>query len=174
MAPSLLACDFAELGEEIRRVERAGGQRHREVGHDRFAAGPRIAQPFGGQGQHVSGGIDEHHVGVGRGVGHERRQQPSARTEIEHAYEAVIEHAGKGSKMQLAQQKDQDGPIDIGNALWKLYVNTDDIEATYQAALDGGASVVAAPQRMDRWPVTIAFVADPDGTWIELIEHQGA
>ena len=95
----------------------------------------------------------------------------TSRTEIDHAFEAVIEHPDKGSKMQLAQQKDQDGPIDMGTALWKLYVNTDDIEATYQAALDGGASVVSAPQRMDRWPVTIAFVADPDGYQVELVQR---
>ena len=95
----------------------------------------------------------------------------TSRTEIDHAFEAVIEHPDKGSKMQLAQQKDQDGPIDMGSALWKLYVNTDDIEATYRAALDNGASVVSAPQRLDRWPVTIAFVADPDGYQVELVQR---
>ena len=95
----------------------------------------------------------------------------TSRTEIEHALEAVLEHPDKGSKMQLAQQKDQDGPIEMGTALWKLYVNTDDIEATYQAALDHGAVTMVAPMRMDRWPVTIAFVTDPDGYQIELVQR---
>lgn len=95
----------------------------------------------------------------------------TSRTEIDHAYEAIVEHPGKGSKMQLAQQKDQDGPIEMGSSLWKLYVNTDDIEGVYAAALAAGATSVSAPERMERWPVTIAFVADPDGYQIELVER---
>ncbi len=95
----------------------------------------------------------------------------TSRTEIEHALEAIIEHPGKGSKMQLAQQKDQDGPIDMGSAMWKLYVNTDDIEGTYSAALAAGGTTISAPERMERWPVTIAFVADPDGYQVELVER---
>ena len=55
--------------------------------------------------------------------------------------------------------------------MWKLYVNTDDIEATYQAALDAGGTTVSAPERMERWPVTIAFVTDPDGYQVELVER---
>lgn len=95
----------------------------------------------------------------------------TSRTEIDHAYEAIIEHPGKGSKMQVAQRKDHDGPIEMGSALWKLYVNTDDIERTYSSALAAGGTVVAAPVRMERWPVTIAFVADPDGYQVEFVER---
>ena len=33
---------------------------------------------------------------------------------------------------------------------------------------------VSEPARLDRWPVTIAFVKDPDGYLLELIEyHEG-
>jgi lactoylglutathione lyase len=28
-----------------------------------------------------------------------------------------------------------------------------------------------APMRLDRWPVTIAFVADPDGYQVELVQR---
>ena len=63
----------------------------------------------------------------------------TSRTEIDTAGEAIIEHPGKGGKLQLAQQKEQTGAIDPGNAFWKLYVNTNDIAATHAAALgDGG------------------------------------
>ena len=95
----------------------------------------------------------------------------TSRTEIEHALEAIIEHPGRGSKMQLAQQKDQDGPIDMGSAMWKLYVNTDDIDETFQAALDAGFEVSVKPERLERWPVTIAFVTDPDGYLVELVQR---
>ncbi len=95
----------------------------------------------------------------------------TSRTEIPNAFEAILENASKGGKLQLAQQKDQSGPIDMGNAFWKLYVNTDDVESTYRAALDAGATTVMEPQRLDRWPVTIAFVADPDGYQVELVQR---
>ena len=39
--------------------------------------------------------------------------------------------------MQLAQHLDHDGPIDMGTAMWKLYVNTDDCAAFYDAAIAG-------------------------------------
>ena len=95
----------------------------------------------------------------------------TSRTEIPNAFEAILENTSKGGKLQLAQQKDQSGPIDMGNAFWKLYVNTDDVESTYRAVLDVGATTVMEPQRLDRWPVTIAFVADPDGYQVELVQR---
>ena len=73
--------------------------------------------------------------------------------------------------MQLAQQKEQAGPIDMGTAMWKLYVNTDDIDETFQAALDAGFEVSVKPERLERWPVTIAFVTDPDGYLVELVQR---
>jgi lactoylglutathione lyase len=50
-------------------------------------------------------------------------------------------------------------------------VNTDDIEGVHAAALAAGHTSVMAPTRMDRWPVTIAFVSDPDGYSVELLEY---
>ncbi len=98
----------------------------------------------------------------------------TSRTEIPNAWEAIVENTSQGGKLQLAQQKDQAGPIDMVNAFWKLYVNTDDVESTYRAALDAGATTVLEPQRLDRWPVTIAFVADPDGYQVELVQRDPA
>ena len=81
----------------------------------------------------------------------------TSRTEIDQASEAIVESRDRtGAKLQLAQQKDQDGPIDMGTAMWKLYVNTDDIDETFQAALDAGFEVSVKPERLERWPVTIA------------------
>ena len=64
--------------------------------------------------------------------------RPTSRTEIPQAFEAIVENPEKRSKISFAQQKEQDGPIDMGTAMWKLYVNTDDVEATHAAALDAG------------------------------------
>jgi catechol 2,3-dioxygenase-like lactoylglutathione lyase family enzyme len=95
----------------------------------------------------------------------------TSRTDISGAREAILEHPDKGGKVQLAQQDDQDGPITMGTAMWKLYVNTDDIAGTHAAALAAGHVSVMAPTRMERWPVTIGFVADPDGYQVELVER---
>jgi predicted enzyme related to lactoylglutathione lyase len=95
----------------------------------------------------------------------------TSRTQIPGAQEAILEHPDKGGKVQLAQQDDQDGPIRMGSAFWKLYVNTDDIAATHTAAVATGAPTVMEPTRMDRWPVTVGFVADPDGYQVELVER---
>ena len=88
----------------------------------------------------------------------------TSRTDIPQAREAIMEDAGgKGGKIQLAQQLANDGPIDMGNAFWKLYVNTNDIEKMYKAAIDFGCESLTAPQRLERWPTSVGFVKDPDG-----------
>jgi lactoylglutathione lyase len=93
----------------------------------------------------------------------------TSRTEIPEAFEAILQHPAHGSLMQLAQQRTK--PFSAGNALWKLYVNTPDIAGTYARALAAGASVQSAPERNERWPVTVAFVGDPDGHTVELVER---
>ena len=76
-----------------------------------------------------------------------------------------------GGKLQLAQQADQDGPVRMGS-MWKLYLNTDDCEGSFRAAVDAGHTPVLEPMALDRWPVTIAFVADPDGYQVELVQRR--
>lgn len=95
----------------------------------------------------------------------------TSRTEIPQAFEAIVEHPAGGSKLQLAQHKDHDGPVELGNALWKLYVNTDDIDALLAKARAAGATVESPPERLERWPVTIAFVRDLDGHLVELVQR---
>ena len=97
-----------------------------------------------------------------------------SRTEIPTAREAVLQSPAGGSRMQLAQQLDQTGPIDMGTAMWKLYVNTDDCQALYDKAVAAGCESVSSPQHLDRWPVTVAFVKDFDGYLVEIVEYDDA
>ena len=90
---------------------------------------------------------------------------------IPTAFEAVIQSPHGGSRMQLAQQKDNVGPIDMGTAMWKLYINTSDCEAVYERAIAAGCESVTPPKKLDRWPVTVAFVKDFDGYLVEFVEH---
>jgi lactoylglutathione lyase len=95
----------------------------------------------------------------------------TSRTDIPAHKEAILENTTRGGKIQLAQQLENDAPIAMGTAMWKLYVNTDDCAELHQRAVDAGYTSTMEPMKLDRWPVTIAFLADPDGYQIELVER---
>jgi catechol 2,3-dioxygenase-like lactoylglutathione lyase family enzyme len=95
----------------------------------------------------------------------------TSRTEIEQAWEAIVENPLGGSNFQLAQPKEQTEPFDLGTAFWKLYVNTRDVATVFERAVAWGASVDTPPSRLDRWPVIVGFVRDPDGYLVELVER---
>ena len=85
--------------------------------------------------------------------------------------EAVLENPEKGGWIQLAHNKQHTGPIDMGTAMWKLYLYTDDCHAVYDRAVAAGYESVTPPATPDRWPVTMAFVSDPDGYLVELLQR---
>ena len=100
--------------------------------------------------------------------------QVQQRIEIPDAKELVLGSEGSEGMIQLAQKTDQQGPIDHGDqALWKFYIYSDDIQAIYDAAKAYGSECPQAPTKLDQWPVTIAFIIDPDGYNIELVQRDG-
>jgi len=96
------------------------------------------------------------------------------RTEIDDVHEAHLAADDGGGRLQLAERYNGAHPIDHGFALWKFYLRVDDCEATHDNAVDAGFESTMAPTRLDRWPVTVAFVNDPDGYNIELIQYHDA
>lgn len=97
-----------------------------------------------------------------------------SRTEIPGVLEAVLMADAGGSRIQLAQQLDRPGPVDMGTAMWKLYINTSDCQAIYDKAVAAGCESVRPPERLERWPVTVAFIKDFDGYLIEFVEYHEA
>ncbi len=95
--------------------------------------------------------------------------QVEGRFEIPGVQEVVLAGDG-GSRIQLAQHLERSGPIDHGDAFWKLYIRTDDCKGLYQRAMQAGCESVAGPRRLEQWPVTAAFIRDPDGYDIEILE----
>lgn len=95
----------------------------------------------------------------------------TSRTELDDVHEAIVEHPDKGGKLQLAQKLAQQGPIDMGNAFWKLYVATNDIDRMFSDAVAAGGEVMTPPERLDRWPMSVGFVRDPDGYTVELTQR---
>jgi lactoylglutathione lyase len=97
-----------------------------------------------------------------------------SRTDIPNVKEVVLQAEVGGSRIQLAQHLDRSDPVDMGTAMWKLYVDTDDCQALYDKAIAAGCESVSAPQQLDRWPVTVAFIKDFDGYLIEFVQnHEG-
>jgi predicted enzyme related to lactoylglutathione lyase len=94
-----------------------------------------------------------------------------SRTEIPDVHEAVLAADEGGGRLQLAERYEGGQPIDHGFALWKIYMNVDDCVATHQKAVDAGYTSTMTPERLDRWPVIVGFILDPDGYSIELIQR---
>ncbi len=93
------------------------------------------------------------------------------RTQIPNVNEIVLAADDGGGRLQLAQHLDRSGPIDHGDSVWKIYMIVDDCAAVHQRALDAGYESTMAPERLDRWPVIVAFILDPDGYSLELMEY---
>lgn len=88
-------------------------------------------------------------------------------------FSEVVLGGANGNRIQLARHHDQKGPIEHGNGFWKLYLDTDDCKGLYRRCMDAGAESISAPERLEHWPVTAAFVRDPDGYMVEILEHHG-
>ena len=93
------------------------------------------------------------------------------RTQIPGVYEAVLAADEGGGRLQLAQHLERTDPIEHGTALWKIYMIVDNCAAVHQRAVGAGFESTMAPERLERWPVTVAFILDPDGYSIELMQH---
>lgn len=94
-----------------------------------------------------------------------------SRTEIDDVHEVVVAADQGGGRLQLAERYDGGGPIDHGNALWKIYFNVDDAKGVHDAAVAFGCESDMVPERLERWPVIVGFVKDPDGYLVELVEY---
>jgi len=75
------------------------------------------------------------------------------------------------SAIELTQNWDQDGPYDLGSGYGHVALGVPDIYGTCQALSEAGAKVVREPGPMKHGSTVIAFVEDPDGYKIELIER---
>lgn len=91
----------------------------------------------------------------------------------EKEFREVVLAGETGNRIQLAWQRAHQGPIEHGNGFWKLYLQTDDCKGLYQRCIDAGAESVMAPEKLEHWPVTAAFVKDPDGYLVEILETHG-
>jgi lactoylglutathione lyase len=62
------------------------------------------------------------------------------------------------------------GPYDLGSGYGHIALETSDIHATAEVLRAGGAQIVREPGPMKHGKTHIAFLKDPDGYLIELVQ----
>ena len=80
----------------------------------------------------------------------------------------VIVGGETGSSLMLARSKETPVTSITPAGIWKVFVETDDVQALYSRAIGAGATSVMEPTRLEQFRVTIAMVTDPDGYVVEL------
>ena len=78
---------------------------------------------------------------------------------------------GDGAEIELTHNWDQAEPYQIGTAFGHLAVGVPDIYGTCTALAKEGVKIPRPPGPMKHGGSVIAFVEDPDGYKIELIER---
>ena len=73
--------------------------------------------------------------------------------------------------IELTHNWDQSMPYDLGDGYGHIALGVPDIQSTCSALRKAGANIVREPGPMKHGTTVIAFVEDPDGYRIELIER---
>lgn len=74
--------------------------------------------------------------------------------------------------IELTHNWDQDLPYDLGTGFGHIAIGVPDIYATCEAMEHDGVKITRAPGPMKHGTTVIAFIEDPDGYKIELIEKK--
>ena len=95
----------------------------------------------------------------------------TSRTEIPHAHEAIVEQPGP-RREAAARPAGRPGRADPhGLDVEALRQHRRLRRACTTPPSPPGTRRWSPPMRLDRWPVTIAFVGDPDGYQVELVQR---
>jgi len=73
--------------------------------------------------------------------------------------------------LELTHNWDQDGPYDLGSGYGHIAIGVPDIYGTCTQLEKAGATIPRPPGPMKHGSTVIAFVEDPDGYKVELIER---
>ncbi len=75
------------------------------------------------------------------------------------------------AEIELTHNWDQEAPYDIGSGFGHLAVGVPDVAAACETVRSGGGKVAREAGPVKHGTTVIAFVEDPDGYKIELIER---
>ena len=78
---------------------------------------------------------------------------------------------GSSSVIELTYNWDQEQPYDVGTGFGHLAVGMPDVYAACEALRKGGAKITREAGPVQHGTTVIAFVEDPDGYKIELVQR---
>ena len=99
-----------------------------------------------------------------------RREVPDGRYTL--VFMGYASNAEGQAEIELTYNWDQKGPYELGSAFGHLAVGVPDVAAACTQVRDGGGRVVREAGPVKFGTTVIAFVEDPDGYKIELIERR--
>ncbi len=87
-------------------------------------------------------------------------------------YFVQFEGAGAGSQIELTHNWDAVDPYDKGTAYGHMAIGVDDLVETVEGLRAAGVPILREPGPVIGGAAKIAFVSDPDGYKVELIENE--
>jgi lactoylglutathione lyase len=93
--------------------------------------------------------------------------QVLATIETADVREIIVGAEQVGSQLMLAEHTKNSRPI-RPSGIWKVFINTEDLDGILRRAKDAGAELVDGPIFLERFGLHLAFVKDPDGYLIEI------
>jgi lactoylglutathione lyase len=84
---------------------------------------------------------------------------------------AFVEPAEGNFAIELVYNWGKDDPYDGGERFGHFAFEVEDVDRLLPAVTAAGGTVVREPYLLEGAGPKIAFVADPDGNWVELIER---
>ena len=94
-----------------------------------------------------------------------RREVPAGK------YTLAFVGYGDGAEIELTYNWDQETPYEVGSGFGHLAVGIPDIAAVCDRTRASGARVTREPGPVQHGTTVIAFVEDPDGYKVELIQR---
>ena len=94
-----------------------------------------------------------------------RREVPAGK------YTLAFVGYGDGAEIELTYNWDQETPYEVGSGFGHLAVGMPDISAVCDRVRAAGARVTREPGPVKHGTTVIAFVEDPDGYKVELIQR---
>ena len=84
-----------------------------------------------------------------------------------------VGYDAEGPQIELTYNWEQKNNYTVGNGFGHIAIGADDIYTLCDKIREAGGQIVREPGPMKHGTTHIAFVRDPDGYAIELIQHDG-